>query len=80
MKVAYGPPGQSGVQTLMHVGEDGDGDESRNAQIHQISGTVGMVSVGLWAFAYLSDDDNLRRYAFAGALGSFFARLATRPK
>ena len=38
MKVAYGPPGQSGVQTLMHVGDDAIGDESRNAQIHEISG------------------------------------------
>jgi hypothetical protein len=80
MKVAYGPPGQSGVQTLMHVGEDGDRDETRDAQIHEISGTVGMVSVGVWAFAYLAGDEQLRRYAFAGALGSFFARLATRPK
>jgi hypothetical protein len=64
----------------MHVGDDGDGDDSRNAEIHQIAGTAGMVSVGVWAFAYLAEDDQLRKYAFAGSVLSFVARLATRPK
>ena len=79
MHVAYGPPGQSGVQTLMHVGAD-DGNDQQNAQIHQISGTVGMVSVGVWAWAYLAEDETLRKYAFATSVLSFVARLATRPK
>ena len=80
MKVAYGPPGQSGVQTLMHVGDDGDPDESRNAQIHEISGTVGTVAVGVWAWGYLAEDEGIRKAAFATSVVAFLARLATRPK
>jgi hypothetical protein len=79
VKVEYGPPGQSGVKTLMHVGEE-DGPVARNAEIHRVSGTVGMVSVGVWAWAYLADNEQLRKYAFATSVMSFVAKFATRPK
>ena len=78
MNVAYGPPGQSGVTTLMHVGQDSTDAESTN--IHKLAGTVGIVSVGVWALASVTGNSQLRSYAFATSVMAFITRLATRPK
>lgn len=80
MNVAYGPPGDSGVKTLMHVGAEDETNQVQASQIHRVSGTVGLVSVGVWAFASIAGNEQLRRAAFATSLAAFLARLATRPR
>ncbi len=73
MNISYGPPGQSGVTQLMHVGQiEIDQNPLRLAR------PAAIAAAGVWVYAVIAKDRKLRRTAFAASAGLVIVSLLAR--
>lgn len=79
MQVAHGPPGASGVTTLMSVGAD-DIEGYGQVELHRAARTVGIISAGAWIYAWSAKNQGLKKIAMGVALASFVVELISRPR
>lgn len=75
MNVAYGPPGETGVSTLMHVGQDEVAiPPYEGLDIERVSRNVGLGAVAVWAYAAIAKKPKLKRAALLTAMVAFVAQ------
>lgn len=72
ISMAYGPPGERGVATLMSVGTDGAGPRIDWQR-------AGWWAAGAWAAGVATGNRTLRTGGLVVALVAFGARLVQRP-
>ena len=77
MKVAYGPPGATGVTTLMHVGAE-EFPQFENIDVNRAARNIGIGAAGVWIWAFVADEKKLRKYALATSLVAFIVQFATK--
>ena len=73
MNVRYGSPGHKGVKTLMAVGAD-DLDHSPVERAVKVGG---FLSVAVWGFGVLIDNETVKNVGFGAAVGLFGVQVAS---
>jgi|SRR5271154_991944 len=73
MKIAYGPPGERGVTTLMAVG-DADIDQTPTDQAVRVGAWIGVATFGI---GIIAGSKTIRNLGLGGAIALFAVRAIT---
>lgn len=76
--VEYGPPAHKGVTTIMGVGDVEPARETDRERLHRYASNGGLISFGLWTYAYLVGDERLQKYTFGSSVACALLQLATK--
>jgi hypothetical protein len=76
MKIAYGPPGETGVKQLQYVGDDAD---YLATGIGALARPIGLIALGVLIYARTAKKKKLEKPALGVALGALVVELVAKP-
>ena len=77
MKIDYGPGPTVGVKTLQFVGDDADFVSS---DIHELAKPTAALSLGVWAYAWITDNQPMKKVALGVSVAAFLVQTLMAPK
>ena len=79
MHIAHGPPGASGVTSLMSVGAD-DIEGFGEREVHKTARTVGLLSTAMWIYGWSTNDPKLKKMGLGVGLAALAVELLSSPR
>lgn len=76
ISVSFGPPAQSGVQTIMGLGADEL--DALAGKTERALTTAGWVALGVWAVGLVTNKKQMRSAGLGGALVAWGVKYAVR--
>lgn len=75
MKIAYGPPAVAGVKHLQYIGDDAD---YVSTAISQYAKPAAAIAAGVWGYAFVTKNPQLKKQALAVGLGAFIVQMLSK--